>query len=155
MTGPIPLDTSLPLDDQSTAAHELGHAIVMRSFGFVPSLIRIHPWLGGGYCESETRIETWQNLRDYGVTLVAGYEAEQHWRGLRELSAASSMASWADMSEFWRARRELHQNQDEIRIQENAARAEAREILLEHWEELERLVPELVHETTLKKLETP
>jgi hypothetical protein len=143
------IDTELA----STCAHELGHAIVMRELGLTPAIVRVHPFWGGGYCQTEERIETWQQYAHCGVIALAGWEGENHWRMLRGLSGASTWGASSDTSYFRRALRDIKQySEGEVTLKEHQARAEAMEILLAHWEELEGLIPELADRTKIKDL---
>lgn len=137
----------------SVCAHELAHGIVMREMGFTPTIVKVQPFLGGGYCRTDEPIETWQQLADCGVMWVAGWEGENHWRSLREMSGASTWAASWDLDHFRWAMRDIKRySEGEAVLKEQKARADAMEILIAHWDELEELIPELAYRNTIRDL---
>lgn len=125
----------MSLDDESTAAHELGHAIAMREAGILLGKIQVFQFLGGGRCQLPDQVVTEEQYGGYLVGMAAGYVAEDYWRSLRGMSGASwSAAAW-DFSVI---------NADRGAIMtEGEALSRAHSLLLLHWDELEELVPGL------------
>jgi hypothetical protein len=124
------------IENETTAAHELGHGIAMREAGFSVSTLRVFTFMGGGRCELKNE---WarddDEMRGWLVGLVAGFAAEDYYRAQRGLRGASRLTATFDFDTF-------HSRCEDL-ITEGAALAEAHSLLLVHWDELEELVPGL------------
>jgi hypothetical protein len=122
-------------EDESTAAHELGHALAMREAGLLIGRIDVYQFFGGGRCHLLSQYVTDEQYGGYLVGMAAGYVAEDSWRAQRGMSGASwSAAAW-DFSV-------INANRGAI-MTEGEAMNRAATLLFACWDELETLVPVL------------
>ncbi|HEX7662432.1 MAG TPA: hypothetical protein VF444_23455 [Pseudonocardiaceae bacterium] len=139
---------ALDTDEQLLTVHEIGHGIVNVALGLAVASVTVDLRDGTGATLLAVEIgeDSPRELQAaYQVSALAGYEAEVLWAA-QHGGRASKRGSAIDFQHFREARRGG-------RLWESDARARARKILRQQWNQVERLVPILAERGRLSPSE--